>query len=746
MMVKLSISILVAIFAIGLQLESTCTANKRGSLKSHKSTIEQKLTGGSSTFGDEVHVRLLRPRRSTAHPIFLLSHVIALLRCISTVGAPLANAVAALSNVESSATSVMLPDASLPDLKALIHLSVSLCCHYGFVNLLKRYHGIKKLIEYTETDKLCSATAAYVSGHDIGEDSNIIHSGIVVPLRNSSIASLSECLTLLDIVSYSSNESSLPSTDVDGKGKMISKIFDCEGMKYILLQSDEQILHDSIGRRKRKRSSSRSSNSKKRNKRARGAGQRKDLTVVVAEPQFRVNLLAAQNHYRDVGSFNQGDSLGERNRYIGLTTKAAENRRSLFGSNSFSVPLLTVGQKMIEHFFSPMNMLQILFQFLSVLEEPLLAPISRIATTIFSDSIAITRENVQSKLMERVESTVLYTVLRDGKSVEVLSIEIMPGDILFLTEGSIPADCLILEGSCVVNEAIQTGEAVPQPKISIATPHYEEKQYLSFTEHQSNILFSGSDIVQLTHTQSSVDKSTSEGDQVQHLCCLVLRTGFYSSQGKLFQKMKALGNRIGGKGRGFLSPQQQGDVIKMLTFLGGCSAATSVYLYSVGMATNNQKRYRYLVQVARIIVSMASPDIQNDITFTVASAVRRLTREEDIHCMDPSKLATAGLVTACLFDKTGTISTDIVVADKVVTVKESLSTLPTPQSSNTFDPPSLLPASLLEDRVTAATVMRSERWHLCESPLPLQIAVACCHSLMELFPHTDSRYLRSCHS
>ena len=60
--------------------------------------------------------------------------------------------------------------------------------------------------------------------------------------------------------------------------------------------------------------------------------------------------------------------------------------------------------------------------------------------------------------------------LRGGAWVEVSSLDILPGDVISLTkakadeESIVPADCIILAGSAVVNEANLTGESVPQMK------------------------------------------------------------------------------------------------------------------------------------------------------------------------------------------------------------------------------------------------------------------------------------------
>lgn len=56
-------------------------------------------------------------------------------------------------------------------------------------------------------------------------------------------------------------------------------------------------------------------------------------------------------------------------------------------------------------------------------------------------------------------------VLREGKVESISSIDVVPGDIVFLKEAiKIPFEGVILEGSALINECALTGESVPVVK------------------------------------------------------------------------------------------------------------------------------------------------------------------------------------------------------------------------------------------------------------------------------------------
>lgn len=56
---------------------------------------------------------------------------------------------------------------------------------------------------------------------------------------------------------------------------------------------------------------------------------------------------------------------------------------------------------------------------------------------------------------------------RDGIWNVLDSSHLVPGDVIHITRGDVPCDCVLLEGTCVVNESSLTGEPTPVPKIPV---------------------------------------------------------------------------------------------------------------------------------------------------------------------------------------------------------------------------------------------------------------------------------------
>lgn len=156
----------------------------------------------------------------------------------------------------------------------------------------------------------------------------------------------------------------------------------------------------------------------------------------------------------------------------GLTSKEAEIRLGQYGENSIesskrnSRLILFLSQ-----FKNPIIIILIIATSISAATgEWIDATI--ILTIIFGSAILsffqeYSASNAIEQLRARVESRTI--VLRDGKSIEIPSTKVVPGDIIKLSTGSlIPADGLILESlNFFVNQSILTGESLPSEKNSL---------------------------------------------------------------------------------------------------------------------------------------------------------------------------------------------------------------------------------------------------------------------------------------
>lgn len=94
-------------------------------------------------------------------------------------------------------------------------------------------------------------------------------------------------------------------------------------------------------------------------------------------------------------------------------------------------------------------------------------------------------------------------------------------------ETTIPADLLLIKGTCIVNEAMLSGESTPLLKESIELNDPKERLDLDGA-HKGSALYSGTKILQVTGAAGTPDGGC---------LAVVLRTGFGTSQGQLVRTM-----------------------------------------------------------------------------------------------------------------------------------------------------------------------------------------------------------------
>ena len=115
-----------------------------------------------------------------------------------------------------------------------------------------------------------------------------------------------------------------------------------------------------------------------------------------------------------------------------------------------------------------------------------------------------------------------------------LNMSLLAGTNAGDVEKLVPADALLLAGTCIVDEAVLTGESTPQWKAPVGTPDGDQltaqaeglEHRLSIKRDKNHVLFSGTKLLQHTGDKDAHIK-TPDG------ACLaiVLRTGFETSQG-----------------------------------------------------------------------------------------------------------------------------------------------------------------------------------------------------------------------
>lgn len=156
-------------------------------------------------------------------------------------------------------------------------------------------------------------------------------------------------------------------------------------------------------------------------------------------------------------------------RLQGLSAEEAEERLKTFGRNEIREDDgLSRWKVLWSQLRSPLQLLLVFAALASALTGEWTDAIIVLAIVVASSGIGYFREysaNLAAAAL-KARIRVRARVLRDSTIIEIPLDEIVPGDILMLSAGSlVPADALLVESSdCYVNEATLTGESFPVEK------------------------------------------------------------------------------------------------------------------------------------------------------------------------------------------------------------------------------------------------------------------------------------------
>jgi magnesium-transporting ATPase (P-type) len=353
-----------------------------------------------------------------------------------------------------------------------------------------------------------------------------------------------------------------------------------------------------------------------------------------------------------------------------LSMKGLKRRSELrlaqerFGPYNFmSLPSPTIFMAFTSRISSPLSVLQLVGRLLSALEEDFKSSLVGFGITLSQHygnarKSIISAKQLAKEVQESVSDVSKVWVLRKDWN-KVPAVELLPGDVFVLNAPTVmPVDALLLEGTCVANEAVLTGESVPQTKLPLELDENEEYHLDMMGTHRSAILFAGTSLLHCTNDGAedtvSVD-ITPSGPRF-----LALRTGSYSSRGEL---MRALARSSGHVGA-ISNPQTERDALRLIASLSCFAALACASLFRSD--STPPSAFRRVVQCTRIAVASIPSDLPLALSAVAHSCSLNLRDQADVICSEPGSLLTAAHVQVVVFDKTGTLTADTQALSRIV--------------------------------------------------------------------------------
>jgi len=399
------------------------------------------------------------------------------------------------------------------------------------------------------------------------------------------------------------------------------------------------------------------------------------------------------------------------------TVKTATSR---WGLNKFEVPIPKFWELLQEQLVAPFFCFQVFCVALWALDEYWYYSILTLFMLVTFESTVVGQRlrnlnQVRSLQQPRQE----LKVYRGGKWETLSGDFLVPGDLVSLARpaGSsddviVQADMLLLAGTCIVDEAVLTGESTPQWKnpIGEATGDEVDASELAPTAHLSikrdrmHVVFGGTKLVQVTGDTEAHVRTPDGG-----CLAVVLRTGFGTAQGSLMRTILYSTERV---------TANNSETFGFILFLLMWAVAASFYVLQHGLADPDRDRFKLFLNCTMILTSVVPPELPMELTIAVNASLLALARKR-IFCTEPFRIPLAGKVTTCCFDKTGTLTSDHMELEGVV---GSVSKLETQGNKN--GAPAATTTEGLED----------DELHQDVKTLPAVISrvLACCQSLVQV--------------
>ncbi|XP_069753122.1 probable cation-transporting ATPase 13A4 [Narcine bancroftii] len=258
-------------------------------------------------------------------------------------------------------------------------------------------------------------------------------------------------------------------------------------------------------------------------------------------------------------------------------------------------------------------------------------------------SLSLSVYNVQQqsiKLYRLVEShnNMRVTICRkNGGYKEVPSSELVPGDVFIVTGNKqiLSCDSVLIEGDCIVNESMLTGESIPVVKTPLPNATTRSCWNGSTEDHKRHFLFCGTQVIQSKPAGQSEVKA------------VVFRTGFTTSKGELVRSI------LYPKRMDFKLYQDAFRFLMCLTII-----AAIGMVYSVCMLRSNGVATGTIVKKALDVITIAvSPALPATVTIGILYSQERL-KKKGIFSISPQKINICGQLNLICFDKTGTLTED----------------------------------------------------------------------------------------
>jgi len=333
----------------------------------------------------------------------------------------------------------------------------------------------------------------------------------------------------------------------------------------------------------------------------------------------------------------------------GLAEEEAKKRFLEFGPNEIQEvkkkPLILRFLSQLTHFLAILLWIAAVLSFLSGYLHPgegmLTLGLAIVAVIFINATFTFVQEYRAEKALEALKKLLPFyvKVLRNGKEKEIHAREVVPGDIILLSEGDkIPADARLIEATyLMVNNASLTGESEPVP--------LNPKPFEGEVIESINIAFAGTTVV----------IGSGKG--------AVFATGMKTEFGRIAHLTSAV--EVG------LSPLQK-EIVKATRLVAAIAAVVGIFFFSLGFVIGRSFWDNFIFAIG-ITVALIPEGMLPTMTLSLAMGSQRMAKRKAL-IKTLTSVETLGAVTVICTDKTGTLTQNKMAVKRIASLGEAKKT------------------------------------------------------------------------
>lgn len=325
---------------------------------------------------------------------------------------------------------------------------------------------------------------------------------------------------------------------------------------------------------------------------------------------------------------------------LGLSQSVVQEKQRLFGKNDLPhKPPKSFLRLFFEQFNNAFFYLLIIAALLKLFVEGYRDAIFIMIVVLVSALVSAIQEGRASKILEKLRSFMKTEciVLREGIKHVVDQTELVPGDIIFISEGNrIPADARLLESSFFkVDESALTGESA----LVFKDAHFISHQEIPLFE-QKNMIFMGTTAM------------------TGHAKALVIATGIKTELGKLHAPLS----------RPEIDMPLKKDLKKLSNFLIGAACFITIFFIAIGYLLGKELN-ELIFTMTSLLVSIVPEGIPIVSTIVMAQNAFRMA-QVNVLVKKLQSIDALGRVEVLVVDKTGTLTKNEQVISKIIIGQE----------------------------------------------------------------------------